>query len=609
MGVDPANTFDAKAFLRRLTQRPGVYRMLDGRDRVLYVGKARNLKRRVSSYFRAHHDSPKTQRLVEQVRGVEVTVTHTEAEALLLENHLIKELRPRFNILLRDDKSYPYIYLSAGDFPRLAFHRGAKRLPGRFFGPFPSAGAVRETLNLLQKLFRVRQCEDSFFDNRSRPCLQYQIKRCSAPCTGLIDAAGYADEVRNVELFLEGKSDELTRILVQRMERASADLAFELAARYRDQISKLARVQEKQYVTGTRGDLDVVACSVEEGLACVQVLFFRGGRNLGNKAFFPKLPTELEPSDVLSAFVSQYYLEHPPPAEIIVGEELSDHQVLQEAVSQRADRKVTISTRVRGDRARWLAMARTNADQALSTQLTSQAGLRRRFEALQDALDLDGLPERMECFDISHTMGEATVASCVVFDPSGPRKSDYRRFNIEGVVPGDDYGAMRQALRRRYTRLQKGEGPLPDVLFIDGGPAQLSAAAQIMEELQVDGVLLVGVAKGADRKPGMEVLHLFGSEAPSILRADSPALHLIQEIRDEAHRFAITGHRKRRDKKRNTSVLEEVPGVGATRRQRLLKHFGGLRQLARAGVEDLASVPGISRSLALRIYDTFHERD
>jgi excinuclease ABC subunit C len=602
-----AGGFDHRSFVRTLTTRPGVYRMLNPAREVLYVGKAKSLRRRVASYFRSQHTNARIGAMVQEIAAVEVTVTHTEAEALLLENHLIKELRPRYNVLLRDDKSYPYIRLEDGDFPRLAFYRGSRKVTGRLYGPYPSAGAVRETLDLLQKLFRVRQCEDSFFRNRSRPCLQYQIERCSAPCVALVDTTTYAEEVRNAELFLEGKSSELIDSLVTRMERASKGLEFERAARYRDQIVKLRRVQERQYVDAAAGDLDVVACALAAGIACVQVLFFRGGRTLGNKAFFPRMPVELKPAELLTAFLAQYYLEHPAPGEILVSHEPADRRVLEEALSAHARRRVTLSSRLRGDRSRWVAMAVTNAEQALVAQLSSRASLRMRFEALQDALSLEETPQRIECFDVSHTMGEATVASCVVFDQEGARKTDYRRYNIEGVTPGDDYAALQQALTRRYTRIQRGEGKVPDLLLIDGGAGQLARAAAVMEELQVDGVTLVGVAKGADRRPGMEELHLLGNGAPSILQADSPALHLIQQVRDEAHRFAITGHRQRRERRRGASRLEDIPGVGARRRQSLLRQFGGLQQLARAGVEDIACVPGISKALAQRIYEALHE--
>lgn len=605
----PAGHFDVKAFLKTLTTLPGVYRMLDEKGQVLYIGKARNLKRRVSSYFQANPASAKTRSLVKHTRAVEVTVTHTEGEALILENNLIKQYRPRYNVLLRDDKGYPYIHLSEGDFPRLSLHRGAKRAPGRYFGPYPNAQAVRDTLHLLQKVFRLRQCEDSFFRNRSRPCLQYQIKRCTAPCTGLIDRPSYQQDVHNAVRFLEGKSGEVIDDLVQRMEAASARLDFEQAAGYRDQIVQLRQIQERQYVSGEHGNLDVVACAVQGGAACVQVFFFREGRLLGNKSFFPRLPEEEDAGQVLSAFLPQYYLNKAVPAEILLDRELEDTELLAQVLEAQAGHRVTITAHVRGERARWLEMASRNAEHALTAQLSSQAGMRRRFEALQDALGLDFTPSRLECFDVSHTQGEATVAACVVFNEEGPFKSDYRRYNIEGVAPGDDYGALRQALTRRYTRLRAEDGKLPDVLFIDGGKGQVAQARAVLEELQVIGVTLVGVAKGADRKPGLEVLYLSDSGHPIILAADSAALHLVQQIRDEAHRFAITGHRQRRAKARTTSVLESIPGIGQKRRQALLKQFGGLRQLSRAGIEDIASVPGISKELAQRIYDSFHRQD
>ncbi len=599
--------FDSQAFLRSLTSKPGVYRMVDGEGVVLYVGKAGNLKKRVSSYFRSSGLAPKTQALMQQVGNVEVTVTNTEGEALLLENHLIKELRPRYNVLLRDDKSYPYIFISAGEaFPRLAFHRGPKRAQGRYFGPYPSAGAVRDSLSLLQKLFPVRQCEDSFFRNRSRPCLQYQIKRCTAPCVGFVDHETYMRDVRHAEWFLEGKSAQVIDELVKRMEAASENLDFEQAARYRDQIQNLRRIAERQYIAGEGGDLDVVACAVEGGMACVQVFFFRAGRNLGNKAFFPQVPAGAEPGEVLEAFMPQYYLDKEVPPEILISHDFEDAELLARVLAERAQRRVALRPRVRGERARWLQLALHNAEHALAARLASRSGMQQRMEALQEALSLEQVPTRLECFDISHTMGEATVASCVVFGAEGPLKSDYRRFNIADITPGDDYAAMRQALNRRYTRLKKGEGKLPDVLLIDGGKGQVTQARDVLEELQVEGVTIAGVAKGPDRRPGLETLFLSDLQHPIILPQDSAALHLIQQIRDEAHRFAITGHRQRRSRARNTSVLETIPGMGPKRRQVLLKQFGGLREIARAGVEDLASVQGISRDLAQKIYDAFH---
>ncbi|ALP53241.1 excinuclease ABC subunit C [Candidatus Tenderia electrophaga] len=599
--------FDPKAFLKTLSSHPGVYRMLNAAGEVIYVGKARNLAKRVGSYFSRGAGSPKTRAMVSQIANIEVTVTNTENEALILENNLIKELRPRYNVLLRDDKSYPYIYISADGFPRMSFHRGAKRGKGRYFGPFPSAGAVRETLNLLQKVFRVRQCEDSFFRNRSRPCLQYQIKRCTAPCVGYVSEADYAEDVRHAEMFLEGRDSQVIDELVSEMERASAALAFEKAAALRDQIATLRRIQQKQYVSGAGGDLDIIVSDVKNGVGCVQVFFIRGGHHLGNKTFFPKHTRESDPAEVLGAFLPQYYLGKPVPAEVLVNQALEEQQWLESVLGEQAGRKVSISHNLRGDRARWLEMAEANLQQALARQLVNKTGLRQRYEALQDALGLDDLPNRLECFDISHTQGEATVASCVVFDHDGPRKSDYRRFNIEGITPGDDYGAMHQALTRRYTRLKKGEGKLPDILFIDGGKGQLSQARAVLDELQVADVALVGIAKGPERRPGLETLFLSGRGEPIILPADSPALHLIQQIRDEAHRFAITGHRQRRAKARSTSPLEGVPGVGAKRRRDLLNQFGGWQEVARAGVDDLARVKGVSRALAQRIYDAFHQ--
>lgn len=598
--------FDPKPLLKGLTCRPGVYRMLDPEGKVLYVGKARDLKRRVSSYF-SRSLNRRIQHMVSQIGSIEVMVTHTEAEALILENSLIKSLKPRYNVLLRDDKSYPYLYLSSEQrFPRLTFHRGARKGKGRYFGPYPNAGSLRQTLQLMQKLFPVRQCEDSFFQNRSRPCLQYQIKRCTAPCVELVSETEYARDVQDAVLFLEGKASQVVDNLVERMEGAAAALEYEQAARYRDQIATLRRIQERQYVSGEGGDLDIIACVAQGGAACVQLFYIRAGRNLGNKVFFPKVPRGEEEETVLSAFMAQHYLGKQVPGEIIVSHAPGDRLLLQEVLAEQAGRKVKIHSRVRSERARWLQMALQNAQLALDARLTSQMGVQARLEALQDVLELDEPPARMECFDISHTSGEKTVASCVVFDEQGALKSDYRRFNIEDIQPGDDYAAMEQALKRRYTRIQAGEGRLPDLLIIDGGKGQLSSVAPVLDELGVKGVILLGVAKGVTRKAGMEQLFLFGREAPIILPSDSPALHLIQQIRDEAHRFAITGHRQRRGRSRNKSVLEDIPGIGPKRRQQLLRQFGGLQELARAGVEDLSRVEGISRRLAQQIYEAFH---
>jgi excinuclease ABC subunit C len=598
---------DLRASVRLIPTGPGVYRMQDAEGKVLYVGKAKDLRRRVGSYF-SRALNVRLQAMVAQVAHVEVTVTRTEGEALLLESNLIKTLQPRYNVLLRDDKSYPYIYLSTQDaFPRLAFYRGSRKGPGRFFGPYPSASAVRETLQLLQKLFPVRQCEDSFFRARSRPCLQYQIKRCSGPCVSLISPSDYAADVEHTIKFLDGRAGEVIDDLAAAMETAASALEFERAAVLRDQISTLRRIQERQYVSGAGGDLDIVALAQEGGLNCVEVFFIRSGRNLGNKAFFPLAPEGTEPPALLAGFLAQFYADKPVPAEIIVDVEVEDHALLEAALSERAGRRVSLRTRVRAERARWMEMARGNALIAVRARLGSQAGYAARIEALRDALGLEESPERMECFDISHTGGERTVASCVVFNAEGPAKSDYRRFNIDGITPGDDYAALHQALTRRYTRIKDGEVPYPDLLFIDGGRGQLGSVAEALQELGVlEGVRLVGVSKGPDRRPGAEQLWLLGRETAVILAADSPALHLIQQIRDEAHRFAITGHRQRRAKARTTSVLEGLAGVGPKRRQSLLRQFGGIQGLARAGIEDIARVEGISRQLAGQIYAAFH---
>ena len=602
-----ARSFDSSEFLKTLTSRPGIYRMLDSERTVLYVGKAGNLKKRVASYFRKTGLNAKTRALVEQIACIEVTVTHTEAEALLLESNLIKQLCPRYNVLLRDDKSYPYIYLSSEqEFPRVCLHRGARRRKGRFFGPYPNAGSVRESLHLLQKLFRVRQCEDSFFSHRSRPCLQYQIKRCTAPCVGLISAAQYAEDVRHTVLFLEGKSSQVIDGLVAQMEAASTGQEYEQAAVFRDQIASLHKVQEKQYISKERGDVDILACLTGKGNACVQVFFIRDGRNLGNAVFFPKVPLESAAPAVLSAFIPQYYLGKDVPSELLLSHPLDDGELIAELLTDQSGHRVELCANVRGDRARWVKMALQNAEHALNSYNNTRKGFSGRMQSLSTVLGLDEMPERIECFDISHTGGESTVASCVVFGVEGPLKSDYRRFNIRDIQPGDDYGAMEQALLRRYTRLQKGEGRLPDLLLIDGGKGQVRAATRALEELQIIDVRIIGVAKGPGRKPGLETLHIYGEKEALTLSADSPALHLVQQIRDEAHRFAITGHRQRRAKSRRTSPLEQIPGVGPKRRQQLLQQLGGLREVARAGVDDLARIKGVNRKLAQQIYDAFH---
>jgi excinuclease ABC subunit C len=600
--------FDAEAFLQTLPQKPGVYRMLDAAGGCLYVGKARNLKARVTSYFRASGLSAKTMALVNRIADIQITVTRSETEALLLEQSLIKSERPPYNVVLRDDKSYPYIYLTDHpDFPRLTFHRGAKKKTGRYFGPFPSAGAVRESLNILQKLFRLRHCDDSFFKNRSRPCLQYQIRRCSGPCVGLVEQGDYREDVELAVLFLEGKSSTVLEAFKAKMQAAADELDFERAAKYRDQIARLRRVQEQQYVHAAEGDVDLFAVAEASGSCCVQALFVRAGRLLGQRTWFPRNDLGLSADEMLDAFVSQYYLGGPErdlPRAVITASHLADADVLASALTLRGGRRVEVVHQVRGQRARWLAMARDNAAQALNAFVADKRNVYARLVALQDALGLDDVPQRLECFDISHTMGEATVASCVVFDSNGPLKSDYRRFNIEDVAPGDDYGAMEQALRRRYTRLKQGEGKLPDVLVIDGGVGQVARAEAVLEQLQVDDVVVLGIAKGPSRRPGLEKFIVGGTEIRMPPQGDADML--LQQIRDEAHRFAITGHRQRRQKSRRQSEIDEIPGVGPKRRRELLTHFGALSALRGASIEEIAKVPGISRKLAQDIYGALH---
>ncbi|KQQ55855.1 excinuclease ABC subunit C [Pseudomonas sp. Leaf127] len=601
--------FDHSAFLSTCSGRPGVYRMFDAQAQLLYVGKAKNLKNRLSSYFRKTGQAPKTGALVARIAQIETTITANETEALLLEQTLIKEHRPPYNILLRDDKSYPYVYLSDGAFARLSIHRGAKKGKGRYFGPYPSAGAIRESLGLLQKTFQVRQCEDSYYRNRTRPCLQYQIKRCKAPCVGLVEPEVYAEDVRHSVMFLEGRSNALTDELNTAMEQAAMALDFERAAELRDQVSLLRRVQDQQSMEGGTGDVDVVAAFVNPGGACVHLISVRGGRVLGSKNFFPQVGIEEEVGEVMSAFLAQYFLggvDRELPAEIIVNVVHEDFPTLIDAIQEARGRELSISHRVRGTRARWQQLAVTNAEQALSARLANRLHVASRFEALAQALNLDLPPQRLECYDISHSSGEATVASCVVFGPEGPIKSDYRRYNIEGVTAGDDYAAMHQALTRRFSKIKSGESKLPDILLVDGGKGQLSMAREVLDELEVPDLILLGVAKGVTRKAGFETLYLNDAAHEFTLPGDSPALHLIQQIRDEAHRFAITGHRARRGKTRRTSTLEGVAGVGPTRRRDLLKHFGGLQELSRASIEEIAKAPGISKKLAESIYANLH---
>ena len=584
--------FEPKPLVAGLPNLPGVYRMLGAAGEVLYVGKAGDLKKRVSSYFQKQGLSPRIQIMVSQVASIEVTATRSEGEALLLENNLIKSLAPRYNILFRDDKSYPYLMITGHEFPRLGFHRGPKERRNRHFGPFPHAHAVRESIQLLQRVFRLRTCEDSVFQNRSRPCLLYQIRRCTAPCTGLITAQRYAQDVHSAELFLEGREDDVTRLLSERMESASAERRYEEAALYRDQIRALSRVQARQYVESDRGvDADVVACVMDGGMACVNLAMIRAGRHVGDRSFFPQNAAEATPGEVIEAFLDQHYIEQPRPALVISREKLESIQV---------------TTPVHGERSIWLQMAEKNARLALAQRAKEKTTQESRIVALREALGLPDTAQRIECFDVSHTMGEAAVASCVVYDRHGMQKSEYRRFNMRDVTPGDDYAAMRQALTRRYQRLSAGEGKIPDLILIDGGRGQVNAARAALAELGLNDVTVVGVAKGPARKAGLEELVLEAEGQTLSLPPQHPGLHLIQSIRDEAHRFAIVGHRARRGKARTTSTLTEIPGIGARRRQRLLAHFGGLQGVQAAAVDEIAKVDGISRSLAEKIYRHLH---
>ncbi len=607
--TDPTDTvapvFDGKGFVRSLSNAPGVYRMFAADGSALYVGKAGALRKRVASYFSATPKNSRTLVMLSQVARMEVVVTRSEAEALLLENQLIKSTHPRYNVLLRDDKSYPYVLLTQEAWPRLALHRGARGVPGRYFGPYPGVGAVRDTLNLMHRLFRLRSCEDSVFRNRSRPCLQYQIGRCSAPCVGLVPASDYNESVRRVCLFLEGRSDELTDELDQAMAASSERLDFEEAARIRDLIGAIRKLQARQYVDGHAADLDVLACAMQGTAACVLLLAFRDGRNLGTRAFFPKTNGVDNPAEVLSAFVSQYYAEQPAPGEIVLDRDIDDRELLQQAFSIASGKRIVLKCSVRGERAGYLDLAKRNAELALATELGSHASQQARLESLRDLLGLAALPARIECFDISHTMGEATVASCVVFDGNGPVRAQYRRYNIAGIEPGDDYAAMHQALDRRFRRAVEEQGVLPDVLLIDGGAGQVTQAREVLADLGVEGITLVGVAKGVARRAGHETLLLPGGHElqPG---PESPGLQFVQQVRDEAHRFAITGHRGRRQKLRNTSRLEDIPGIGPRRRANLLRHFGGLGGLKAAGAEEIARVEGINAALAERIYTSLH---
>lgn len=602
------STFDAKAFCSRLPSQPGVYRMMNSAGQVIYVGKAIDLRKRVSSYFQKNGLGPRTQLMVSQITGIETTVTRSEAEALLLENNLIKALTPRYNILFRDDKSYPYVVLTGHRFPRLGFYRGALDKKHQYFGPFPNAGMVRESIQLLQKVFRLRTCEDSVFSNRTRPCLLYQIKRCSGPCVDLITLEAYREDVRNAELFLQGKQTEVLESIATKMQEAASAQKYELAAVFRDQIQSLRKIREKQFVdSGTALDADVIACVAESsggGRICVNLAMIRGGRHLGDKSFFPLNAEGYDPPAVVEAFLAQHYLNRSVPHLVIVGEKIQ-RETLQILLAEQSGHKIVINANPIGDRRMWLDMATENARLALEQMLSRQASQEERLQALQQALDMTGLG-RIECFDISHTLGEATIASCVVYDNFSMRSSEYRRYNITGITPGDDYAAMRNVLSRRYHKIAEGEGRLPDLILIDGGKGQVSAAREALIELGLNDANLLGVAKGEDRKPGLEQLIFPAAEKPLQLPKDHPGLHLIQQIRDEAHRFAIYGHRAKLGKSRTTSSLEQIDGIGAKRRQCLLARFGGLKGVLTASIEELQQAEGISRALAEKIYKELH---
>jgi excinuclease ABC subunit C len=603
---------DIKHFLANLSHHPGVYQMLGAKGEVIYVGKAKDLKKRVASYFSSRAKDPKTLLLVKNIKSIDVTITHTENEAVLLECNLIKKHQPRYNILLRDDKSYPYILIThQHPYPRIDIYRGTRKKTGLYFGPYASAHAVRETIALLQKVFRLRTCRDTYFDARTRPCLLYQIERCTAPCVGFISKDDYAHQVELATLFLQGKNDQVIHELQTKMEAGAASLNFELAALYRDQINRLRQIQDRQYINVTEGEADIIGFSMQSGMICIQLLTLRGGQVLGSRSYFPHVPEHSSGQEIISAFLCQHYLNYPShietiPKEIIVGVDIADKTMLENALTEQSQHKVTFIRPMRGEKKKWLDMATTSAKQSLAVQWISKVHSQKRVLELQKSVGLEKCPRRIECYDISHSMGEATVASCVVFDANGPIKSDYRRFNISGITPGDDVAAMHQVLIRRFKRLQKDHAILPDIVFIDGGKTQLAAAEKAMAELSIEGVLLIGVAKGPLRKPGLETLY-FHDKPPLHLPSDSLALHFIQQIRDEAHRFAITGHRGRRDKVRRQSSLEMIPGIGAKRRRDLLRYFGGIQGVAHASLDELTKVPGISHSLAEKIFAALHD--
>ncbi|MDX1451111.1 MAG: excinuclease ABC subunit UvrC [Oleiphilaceae bacterium] len=607
--------FDYSARLKQLPRKPGVYRMFNAQGEILYVGKAKNLKNRVTSYFAKQGLSLKTRSLVSKIADIQVTITNSETEALILEQNLIKSLKPPYNILLRDDKSYPYIYLASDKpFPSLSLKRvRSKGKTGRYFGPFPSAASVRESLNLLEKIFKVRQCEESFYRNRSRPCLQYQIKRCKAPCVGLVSQEEYAEDVQHVVMFLQGKNPELIRELMAQMESAAQHLEFEKAAELRDQIDHLRHVQESQAVESGSVDVDVIAMQTGPGVVAFSMLYVRKGRILGHKNYFPKLPLDLAEDELLGAFIEQYYVgqnaSRDMPRELVTEQDLQNKELINEALESLQGGRLKFSHRVKSVRAQWLKLAQTNVDSALRTFLTNKENVFHRMDALSSLLGMSEHPKRMECFDISHSHGEKTVGSCVVFNDQGPLKSDYRTYNIEGIEPGDDYAAMRQVLSRRYAKLKDNADKRPDIVFIDGGKGQLNLAIDVLNTLNLGDLNLVGIAKGVTRKPGFETLLVpreDGSLRTIECDADHPGLHLIQQIRDEAHRFAITGHRQRRDKARKQSLLENIEGVGPKRRRELLKYFGSVQNMKTAPAEEIAKVSGISPALAEHIYLVLH---
>ena len=611
--LEEESTFDSSSFLKSVTELPGVYRMFDQSDELLYVGKAKNLKKRLSSYFRKTGLPIKTRVMVSKIADIQTTVTNSETEALLLEQNLIKQHRPPYNVLLRDDKSYPYVYLSDHkDFPLFSFRRGMKRGKGRYFGPYPSSGAVKESLALLQKLFKVRQCDDSYYKNRSRPCLQYQIKRCSAPCVGYVTPERYQEDVRHTAMFLEGKNTEVIHEVTSQMEKASMELDFELAAELRDQVVALRKVQEQQYVAGDGLDInaDVIAVAVQPGGVCISVLYVRGGQVLGNKVYYPNLRLDETEADLITALVTQLYLTQGAtreiPQELICSHAPNDQTLLETAFKEVSGAKVEIKSRVRTQKAKWLELSLKNAEQSLQSLLNNKQNMMQRFRSLQDALELDEIPMRLECFDISHSSGEATVASCVVFDQNGPAKNEYRSYNIDGITGGDDYAAMNQALTRRFTKLKKGEGKIPDILVIDGGKGQINQALDVLTELQVTGIDVVGLAKGPERKSGFETIFINGVDQELDLDANHPGFLLLQHIRDEAHRFAVSKHRWRRGKARKRSTLEDIEGVGPKRRKALINFFGGLQEINNASADELAKVPGISKALADEIYANLH---